>query len=631
MFVVYVKEAFLENIERVIVCHQQSSRDVGRRVMKKIIILFCTVGLWVPYLHGVANAFRTLSEIGRGPFHYPLPPDSEKNWSIQPWSAGWGRTANQGFFNCNCMAQGKSDCDNCLLNNVSFPYNMNDNNTTFATAEGLTALWFGKSQFRGEEIFAGGKQLVPNNPWMSFATMAPRFVYSETAVFNGLIYTQKIDDSKWALEFRVMVPYRAIAVERKTCAEYAEILGPVIAEEVQVTDVAGGNPVLSDVSYAYRLDFLNSLQNNSMSTANPMVNFGTATSDTVVAGVDVALAGTPAVYMVKQSNGLPPVSPYAKAVGSAVPLPVDGSGTNYNTYQFSPAPADYADNLGTNDAAQGTLWAVPVVTGAVGSSALTPGATSIRNAVNSTLTVLAATHQDSAEAFFASKGIDFCTTSVSGVGDMELEINAIYTISDDAYMRIESGATIVTDKLRADLLTSMLFESLATAKRHSAVSIGLEGGWRPYDWFGFRINARYTYWFNRIESRAAPFKGATVVNIGCPIDVVVGFDWVDIHADATFFSPLNDNQGIDIGYELFAKSNERVRSNVTVANDLLGVSQPLDLSLLEKHTNSMAHRFRGQFFHRWNCVEVYGGFAEIFAGRHVMKETTWHVGIKMDF
>lgn len=573
-------------------------------------------------MYSVTNAFRTLFQAGRGPFHFPLPRDTEKNWSIDIWSVGWGRCASQAFFSGPC----DQDCG-------PFPCNTDDKVTTFASEEGMTALWFGKSSFRGEEIFAGGQQIVPNNPWMSFATMSPRFLYSETAVLNGVIYTQRFDDSKWVLELRAIVPYRSVAVERKICAGYKESFEDVMLEEMQVTSVNGaGNPTAADVSYAYRLDFLTSLQNNTQSVNNPMVVFGTPTTDTNIATIDVTLPANPSAYVVKQCGGTLPISPYAKQEGTATPLAVDGSGTGYKTYSFSSAPADYADNLGQSRAEQSTLWVVPVATGPVGSSPLAPGADVIPSAVNSVLLALEAQNRGSAEAFFASQGIDFCTTNATGVGDTDLECNAIYNISDDAFIRIETGATVVTDKLRTEWLGSMLYQSVSTAKRHFALTVGFEGAWRPCSWFAFRVNDRFTHWLNQVENRCAPFVGATVINIGAPtFDVIVGFDWNILHVDGTFFNPLNENMGVTLGYEFFAKTRERIKTNQTTAVDLLGATQPLDVSLLTKHTNTMTHRFRAEIFSRWDYVEIYGGFDEIFAGRHALKETTCHLGLKMEF
>lgn len=195
--------------------------------MKKIS-LFLSVTLYISPTYGITNAFRTLLQSGRGQFHYPLPSEKEEDWSLDIWSVGWGRACNQAFFSCDCTIP----CSSCV-DGLPFPYNMNDDNTTFATAEGLTALWFGKPSFRGEEVFPGGRQLVPNNPWMSFATMAPRFVYSESALLTGVVYTQKIPDTKWSIELRAMVPYKAVAVQRKICSQFQESLSNVMAQEVQ--------------------------------------------------------------------------------------------------------------------------------------------------------------------------------------------------------------------------------------------------------------------------------------------------------------------------------------------------------------------------------------------------------------
>src|SRR4029079_2080544 len=50
--------------------------------------------------------------------------------------------------------------------------------------------------------------------------------------------------------------------------------------------------------------------------------------------------------------------------------------------------------------------------------------------------------------------------------------------------------------------------------RHFELRLGMEGGWKPREWFAFQFDWTYNHVFERTQPKAAPFLGATVRNIG---------------------------------------------------------------------------------------------------------------------
>ena len=93
--------------------------------------------------------------------------------------------------------------------------------------------------------------------------------------------------------------------------------------------------------------------------------------------------------------------------------------------------------------------------------------------------------------------------------------------------------------------------------------------------------------------------------------------------------------GVTVGYELFAKRNDKIRflcdCQPFLVKDCLGVDQELDHTILQENTNSMAHKFRIEAFHRWNFGELFIGGSQVFAGREVMRESEAHLGFKVYF
>lgn len=351
-------------------------------------------------------------------------------------------------------------------------------------------------------------------------------------------------------------------------------------------------------------------------------------------------------------------------------LAADGSGgADGDTLFFQLEGVDYSANLALNRQAQGELFVVPRRLEAM--DTLVTQAVTIDQRVQAILEFL--NPSETAVEFFGAHGIDLCAhDSVVGVGDFYTEFSIGYGNYCDWYGDFLLAVLWPTGTPEGN--ANRVFHKPTGNNRHFEIKLGVEGGWLVCDWFGFRLDAMYSHAFKRKECRAIPFDQRSVItpaitnncdcpceqlfvkNIGQGFEVDISWDYFVGHFDFTFFHPYNPELGGVIGYELMAKSHDHVsldnncnnnnnnnncnnncdnncdgRTTIT-ATDLLGrTDQPVNLCILEQNTNAMTHKIYGDLFHRWNYFEIFGGASQIVGGKHAMKETEVHLGMKIFF
>ncbi|HLJ31224.1 MAG TPA: hypothetical protein VKU36_02195, partial [Candidatus Babeliales bacterium] len=254
--------------------------------------------------------------------------------------------------------------------------------------------------------------------------------------------------------------------------------------------------------------------------------------------------------------------------------------------------------------------------------------TSIQTLVNTDLVV-----SEPATTFFANNGIDLGYQRTVGIGDLEAEVYGGICHYNDWFADGILGFLFPTGK-RQENSNKVLYKP-AGNNGHFVIKLGVDGGWQPREWFAFEIRPYFFHAFKRTEHRAAPFAGATIVNIGPETDVKVSWNYFTLQTDFSFFHPHNPDLGFVLGYELFAKGHDRVSLDCdcgTTATDLLGrTNQTLSAENYERNTNSLANKLRAEIFYRCNYFEIFGGGSEIVAGRHVMKESEAHLGLTIYF
>jgi hypothetical protein len=235
----------------------------------------------------------------------------------------------------------------------------------------------------------------------------------------------------------------------------------------------------------------------------------------------------------------------------------------------------------------------------------------------------------SAEAFFRNCCIYFCQADrIIGVGDLDVQLYGGYH-QEQWLLDLIVGARFPTGKQDKHPGQTLFFPTGNNG--HFEFEVGINSGWHPIEWFGIMLKGYYSHVFNHVEKKAAAFAGATVINIGTPVDANVSWNYGFAQLDFNFFHPKNPDLGGSIGYEIYAKQHDKVRFCQDTAVDCLGRTEPLDSCLLERNTNTLTNKIRGEFFNRFYYWELFAGASYIFAGRNAVQEIEGHVGVTVYF
>lgn len=619
-----------------------------RKVMKKTLKSIALLGaLYGGSLHASFEFRSPLDFDARGYQHWFLAPADQAwwygqmpsaktntDWNIHMWGVGYSRTADRAFASCGC-----------------------DDKVTRNTTT-LSELFFGKAVFRGENAFTGGtfagnqgnadviaNQILVNatNPYLAFARIAPVFDYNEKGANMGIDFARYVgNNDRYHVGGRINVPFKVIEIESDGDASFEETLDNVFITRIVNTD-AGIDP--DQVEYAMRFDFLSTLvfnetaQPSNNTTARPVVVYSTDTGgNAIVQLAGQSLTGTssdqnntmPAAYATKRADGTVPAVPFRKAPNQVTgTVGANGTGAQDEVLFFE-TNVDYAAQLQRDRCAQSTLFITP--RSDVNTGDLTGPSTAILTTIQ-TLLDTDLIPSEPASAFFAQNGIDLAGYSrVVGVGDLAAEVYGGICNYDNWFADGILGLQVPTGKRQEH--ANQIFYKPTGNNGHAVLKLGLDGGWKPRSWFAFEIRPFYFYAFKRSEHRAAPFAGATIVNIGPEFDVDVSWNYFTLQTDFNIFHPHNPDLGFVFGYELFVKGHDRISADCCqkTATDLLGrPNQPIDVELLENHTNSLSNKLRGEIFYRAHYFEIFGGGSQMVSGRNVMKETEAHIGLAIYF
>lgn len=618
-------------------------RSIKQLVM--IISLGCIAGLYAQ-----TTQFRApLINFERGVFHYPLDLVDETwwyelhegdccketCWYADTWSSYYYRSANKAFID---------DCDPGKITRDTVP---------------LSQLFFGKSSFRAEDAFPGGL-LTPDvndacrNAALSYARLTPDFTYSEKGAYFGVHAWKTFGcDCEYRYGFRASLPFKIIQTEQAACG-IEETLNDVFCECCYNTD-ADAN--ITQTDFAYRLDFLSTLIRCGLPTqgnllpSRPIVQYSPVIDDTQnmtqIAGIPVgfpqgtAITGFP-VYLIKQSDGNCPAptqttpnypkKSWAKTADKVTGfLPASGAASDGAVLAFNDASVNYKANLGADRDTQGTLFLVGQANATNGlPEEIVSQATAIRNAISSLVYNGGIGLQETVAEFFKNKCVDICASErIAALGDLETEFY-VGQLTDYWFANAITGLRFPTGKRIDDC--RRLYAQSPGHNGHFEFKLGLEGGVQPLDCFAIRADIFWKHAFKRTECKVAPFEGATVRNFGATcVDATVSWDYFDAHFDLNFFHPCNADLGFVIGYNLFAKRDDKVSICQNSATDCFGTTADLDATLLERNTNSMLHIIHGEVFHRWSFFEILAGASQALAGRQAMKETEVYVSLSIWF
>ncbi len=633
---------------------------------KKLLAIVGLLGVSVGSLFATTSYFRTPLSFLQKPrtyVHYPLFPINEcDNWIVDAFGVYYQRTACDAF---GCPAD-------CIIDECAKSCDTNNNTTTNAVP--LSELWFGKSEFKVEDAFPNGEAGDTGNPFVKFATLKPQFGYDERGAALGITinrYNLGCDKS-WFVSGRVALPIKRIEVNQRRACDCEEIsddfTDAIVTIQQQFNGQSSdGQPATANGNdsrnvRAYRLDFLGTLKQDN---GDPMIEYGTGSSNTTVAGQDITVnvnqilqgsSGTYApMYVYKQSNGKVPFAPAGldrnssyvaapfqdlmiaeppkgtlSADGTTVENPAaalnDGEFASFNGLpNGSGAQPNYAGSLGANTDTQKQLFLVPVSS----SSSVTfePIGLTVQNTIDRVLEDLERAGEGAID-YLASKGVDFTRSDcATGAGDTFIDVWG-GRMCDNWFADAVVGFRLPTG---TDADPKRVYQQTTGNNGHFATKLGVEGGYKPCDWLGAKVEFFWRHNFNATEKRAAAFRGATVKNIGPCIDTRVNWDDFQLYIDFTFFSQRCPNLGWDVGYMFYAKTKDDVCFCTNDLQDWNGTASALNPRLLEENTDTQAHKVRAEIFNEWNCFQIFFGGSYNFAGKNVMKEALWYLGMKAYF
>lgn len=541
-------------------------------------------------------------------------------WSSETWLTFYARSADRIFR--------KED-------------NSNKNTTN---TQSLAALIFGKERFTGQESFAGGNLtgssaanrllLANTSPMLGFARITPSADYNEKGLFWGARAEWAWDDyGMWSVGASISVPFKVIEVEPNNSEMSEETLEDVLSIGAfnEGTDAA--------VQFAARLDFLLSLPG---SDANALVRQDTPTGPIRITGGDnlsttenpIALPTEPALLVISRPDGSIPTILRAASADATI-LTATGQGTE-NQIFFVPTSTTLTPSTGVfaNPEAQATLFVIPrTVPG-------NPDALVSNTTVNRILGAIQLLNLENQNAidFFHDNHVSVLDYDrKTGLGDIDLDLYMRYGNVADWFVKFGIGAKLPTGtKQTDDAEKDFLFGGYhfqTGNNRHFELAACVSAGWVPWKWFDLGLGFSVHHAFKRGSERMpAAFQGATVKNLQGLVDGKVSWTYFTGCIDFGFHHPCNKDLGMDIGYEIFAKTKDHVSFENNAATDLLGrTNQTLSAEVAEMHTNAMLHKFYIDIYNRWNFFEIYAGASHAFAGRNAMKESEAHIGLGIYF
>ncbi len=492
-------------------------------------------------------------------------------------------------------------------------------------------LYFGKNQFNAQDAFANSTASSPTNPLLATSILGPRVKYREQATVVGLNLQRWLTDT-WRIGFRANLPLRKIRVKRLSSkGNGSSPLGGQTITDVtqQEVETINGVPLQS---FAYRLDFLSRLPYacSCLGLDYLIVNY----RDTdfpfdlpvTLSNQDISNENGTPVSVIKSNNGTLPHGPFAIQQSVAQQLPIvsaDGGGINNGARGRFDASVDYTP-LSTNPTAQSTLFVVPSV---AGTQVVAP-ARIIEEHVDELLECIAPT----AEEVFTACNISLAPQCIKGPGDFDTELFAGHCFNDCFYGELFVGIRWPTGKRLKNPLE--VFRQPLGNNGHFESKVGIQALWEPCPWAVLKGDLAVSLVHKDTERVAASFRGATVKNIGPCVPATIGWNYFTLHTDLIFTLP-SKVAGLDIGYELYHKSHDRITFHTSATRDCLGSCNALSQAPLTDGTQVTSHKIRSELF--WDfCffkyeADIYVGASHVVAGRNTPIETDVEFGFTFFF
>ncbi len=491
--------------------------------------------------------------------------------------------------------------------------------------EPLVALFFGKPDFFVEESFPDG-MINPTEPGgvvgfpaVSLARIKPLFEFSDIGVFfSGRFLTRVGAHDNWFVGGRTLLMVRSVGGIRPAVVQFP--LGDVIAHRQE--DLPTGAGTNSVNANAYRLDYV-SLLANPVSKA-PILSYGDGTATTMtIGGADIS--GHVDVKRAQSGVALA-VQPLFAQAASGTPLNAEGTNGAEGARLGFIGATNYKANLGQDRSAQQKLFLVPDSSGAL----LDPIALAAQNGIDGVVDFIDQTGFESATQYLRTQGVSFEEDEFSKYGLTDWEFIFLGGYNPDNWY-IELGAGFRLPSGRTVHCPGELLVQPVDTNGHVTWLGGFEIGCSPRRWVGLRASAYGAHVCNHTEKRAAPFKGATIKNIGPTVDLNVSWNYFVGSIDMTILHPTRANVGITGGYEYFIRGLSNVTTKKKTARDFRGLVKELDVEVIRARTNTVVHQLRGEVFFNMGLGEIFVGVSRAVAGRNALRSTQANIGLNITY
>lgn len=595
----------------------------------------------LPLMNDLWNPMRYPIE-----YHYEVEKkDNDKwcnNWHFDVAGIGYHRSASDAF-QC-CSNSGTVITNGCCSNNCCT--NCCDCYKNTRCKVPWSTLIFGKSEFRLEEAFPGSDvgALIQDNPFVAISTLTPRFEYSEAgAIFMAQLGTTfTACDCDYRAGLRARLPIRDFVVFDPCGA--GNVTGETLDDVWQVRDETIGTGIGADIQktnvvFAARLDFLSALKRvyswNPDFGAQDLVTYGTTTTHTTMAEnvVDNAIsatAGEPVVQVIYRTDSTVPRTlrwgDYV--VPAESPLNGDGTGVAADARGVFQYGTNYTP-LSGDSAAQSHLFVVPTIvndTADTDHNQVVDGANQIMGAIEGAIRSM----DDSVAEFYQDLSLNFCNGHNRGIGDLDLElyVGRNWGCNNDWWTDLTFGVRCPTGHQLCDCKQLVLLP--LGNNKHTEIRVGAAAGYNACDWVKFMLHGSYSWALHHCENVAAPFKGATVKNLGPCVNADIKWGYFLGDFDVSFFT--NDCCGFDLGYELYYKRCDDICLCAKTATDWAGrTEQVLDANVLSRNTKQMGHKAKVGIFSIIGDCEIGGGWSTYFAGYNMPRETDWYLRLGVSF
>lgn len=556
------------------------------------------------------------------PYHYPLDYfQDDKNWYVDIRGGAYYRSANQAF----------SDCEGtCKVPFSTLIFGVPD----FTIAETFTDATISPTEF-------------PGNPFVSIATLSPRFDYREHGAVFGVCGGARFGcEERWHAGARARLPIREIDV-KEICggsAEASDLTGESLAavyqQRQETNDFAGSEN--SNTVFAARLDFLSALNRVAVTATGssvPMVIYSDPDNSghISIAAVDATgqqpsvgplQTNQPPVAVIDSTNGSVPTSVRWGNLNSSITgvVAANGSGlTNLERGRFA-SDVTYTP-LGANTPAQRQLFVVPTINDSGASAGqMTAGSRQIQNAINAAILSI----DTSVEAFLLTTSLNFCDGRTKGLGDLDLELyfGRDWCECRPFFTDITVGFRFPTADRICDC-RNILQQPLGD-NGHYQARVGAQMGWDATSWVKLRGDFFYAWVLRRCEQVPASFRGALVRNFGPCVPAEVSWQYLFANADVTFFA--SDCCGFNIGYQVYHKRKDHIDFLQSTATDFAGrPNQPLSDCVAELLTEQTQHKILAEFFLATNYCELFTGYDYAVAGKNAPVDTDFYLGMRVNF